>query len=51
MRMDEKEISNAELCAMWLNDEIPLSEYMRNFKDVEEQKREKVNDYRIMARY
>ena len=27
------EISNAELCAMWLNDEIPLSEYMKNFKE------------------
>lgn len=27
--------SNAELCAMWLNDEIPLSEYMRNFNDEE----------------
>lgn len=29
-------ISNAELCAMWLNDEIPLSEYMRNFKETPE---------------
>lgn len=27
-----KEISNAELCAMWLNDEISLSKYMWNFK-------------------
>lgn len=29
---EKKDISNAELCAMWLNDEIPLSEYMRLFK-------------------
>lgn len=41
--MDEEEkkgISNAELCAMWLNDEIPLSEYMRRFKESEEHKDE-----------
>jgi len=34
--MDEEEpkkVSNAELCAMWLNDEIPLSDYMRQLKE------------------
>lgn len=30
---EPKEISNAELCAMWLNDEITHYEYMKNFKE------------------